>query len=244
MRTLYTILFLLAVAIWGYLLGSISFARILCQAKGVDITKLGSGNPGGTNVWRNLGWKFGLPCMLLDMLKGFLATFTVLCLVLFVPSLKDGSILYDFKFQDQAQWNIYPMVAGLFASIGHAFPLYYHFKGGKNVMVVSGAIIATSPQLFLLGFVVFAIVLLSTKKVAPASLSSAIAIILLGLIPVFLTGFRVPGYQYMGMYFNPDSFFLFDWISYLFYLFSACLVIVRHKSNIEKIMKHQDKRDF
>jgi len=183
--------------------------------------------------------------MLLDALKGFLASFPILCITLLIPSMSNNTIIYDFFFNGKPHLNIYPLIGGFMASIGHSFPLYYKFKGGKNVMVVAGMIIGTSPQLFLLALLIFLIVLFVTRRVAPASISAAGTVIIGGLIPVFLAGFNVdPAYKYMGIYFNENSYFLFDWIAYIFYMFSAGLVIFRHKKNIEKIINHEDKPDF
>lgn len=240
----YTILFILGIGLYGYLIGSISFARLIANIKKIDITTVGSNNPGGTNVWRTLGWKYGLLCMFSDAVKGFVATFPILCIVLLIPNINNGEIFYPFYISNYNHLNIYALIGGFFACLGHSFPIFYKFKGGKNVMVFAGVLIATSPQLFLLAILMFLIVLLIVREVAPASLSSAITIILGSLIPVILYAYNVNGVQYLGIYFNESAFFVFDWVAYIFYLASSLLVIFRHKKNIKLIVTHQDKHDF
>lgn len=242
MTALYGVLFALACCLLGYFSGCISNARIIAKAHGVDITAVGSHNPGGTNVWRTLGWKPGLLCMALDMLKGFLPTLLVLLLLFYVDGLK--AALPAMHFQDHDHFNVYVCLTGFFAGIGHSFPVFEHFKGGKNVMVVTGFLLAVAPAYLLVCFAIFGLVLLTVRKVAVASLSAAASVILLGIIPVVLTGTHQTGFVYCGLYLGPEKYFLFDWISYLFILASAALVIVRHAPNIKKIRSHTDKKDF
>lgn len=240
----YSILFIILVSIYGYIIGSVSFARLIANIKGIDITSVGSSNPGGTNVWRTLGWKYGLLCMLADAVKGFVATFPILCIVLLIPNINNGEIFYPFFVSNYNHLNFYALTAGLFACLGHSYPIFYKFKGGKNVMVFAGVIIATSPQLFLLALLMFLIILFISREVAPASLTAALTIILGSLIPVILYSLNINGCQFLGIYFNENSFFVFDWLAYLFYLASSFLVIFRHKKNINLIVHHEDKHDF
>lgn len=244
---LWAVLFGLAVAVYGYLLGSISSARIIAKAKGVDITKLGSHNPGGTNVWRNLGWKAGLTCMLSDMVKGFLAAFVPLLLVTLIPAIREGAAFGLLEFGGHQHTTIFACIGGVAACLGHSWPAYYGFKGGKNVMVSCGFVLAVSPQLMLFGLLCFLLALFISRRVAVGSLTAAAAAIIGGLVPVFLTAFHVdPGYQFTGMIFGTQEgmYFLFDWLSYLTILLSSLLIVVRHHSNIEQMAEHKTKKDF
>lgn len=226
-------------AIFGYLLGSISNARIMAKAHGIDITQVGSHNPGGTNVWRNLGWKFGLSTMLLDLLKGFLSAFVPLVLALFVPQVKES---LSATMGDHL--TLVACIGGISAGIGHSFPLYYHFRGGKNVMVACGFILAISPALMVFGLLCFLLVLLIARRVAAGSVSAAASVIVGGAVICTLTGFGVTGYQYLGMYMGASSYFYFDWVAYIFVLLSCVLVVIRHISNIVQMERGESKRDF
>ncbi len=242
MQALYGILIGLAFALYGYLLGCISFARIIARAHGVDITAVGSHNPGGTNVWRTLGWRAGLSCMLLDLVKGFLAAFIPLVLILFVPGIE--AAIGPMAFGGHSHLTILAAIGGLGAALGHSFPVFYRFKGGKNVMVTCGFIAAVSPVLMLFGLTCFLIALFVSRRVAVGSLTAAASVILGGVTITVLTGLQVQGFQYLGMFLGNNNYFLFDWLAFLIVLFSALLVVVRHRSNIEKMVEGEAGKDF
>lgn len=112
------------VAIISYAFGNLSFARYISRAKKNDITKLGSGNPGSTNMLRNFGFKIGFINLLLDMLKGFVPT--LITYLIF----KNEIMIY---------------VAGVSVIIGHIYPVLYKFKGGKGIATMIGVFFATEP---------------------------------------------------------------------------------------------------
>ncbi|MBQ0040630.1 MAG: glycerol-3-phosphate 1-O-acyltransferase PlsY [Clostridiales bacterium] len=140
------------VAIVAYLLGNISPARIISKIYGVDITAEGSGNPGTTNVIRTLGLKAGLLTLLVDALKGYIA------------------VKFGFAFA----WPVGEYVAFVFVIIGHCFPYFYKFKGGKGVAAALGAAIALNWPSAMLAIFFGVIVLLIDKRMSVASLSAAI----------------------------------------------------------------------
>lgn len=182
----YVIIFLSA-----YLIGSIPFGLIIGKAfYHTDIRKHGSGNLGGTNTFRVLGVKAGLIVTISDILKGTLA-----------------ALLPTF-FLSNSQLLI--LIAGLFAVIGHMFPIFAGFRGGKAVATSAGLLLAYAPLLFLLLLVVFFISLKLTKYV---SLSSMIAA-LVALIYSFIT---------------------LDWPLIAITAALASFVIYRHKANIARI---------
>ncbi len=244
MQVLYGILFGLLVLVAGYLMGSIPNAVLIAKRRGVDITKVGSGNPGGTNVWRNLGYRAGLLCMTLDLAKSFSITFLVVLLLAFVPQLRDGSVLPLMSLQGHDHLNVYVCLTGLGTILGHSFPVFFRFRGGKNVMVTLGFLLATSPLMALLLLMVFLTALALSKRVAVGSLAAAIGLLPVGLIPVLLALYGVPGYQYCGWYFAPNAFFLCDWVYYVFLLFMGLLVVWRHHANIESLVEHQSHPDI
>ena len=124
------------VAVCGYLFGNLSFARYISRAKKNDITKLGSGNPGSTNMLRNFGFKIGILNLFLDMLKGF------------IPAL----IAYLIFKSD-----VYLYIAGVSAIVGHIYPVIYKFKGGKGIATMIGVFFVASPVVTLIVVAVAAV---------------------------------------------------------------------------------------
>ena len=109
----------------AYFCGNISFARIIASTKKQDITKLGSGNPGMTNVLRNYGFKFGLLNLILDMFKAF-----------------TPSIIAFYVFGHN---YVMLYIAGISSMLGHIYPLAYGFKGGKGIASMLGMFLAANP---------------------------------------------------------------------------------------------------
>ena len=133
----------------SYLLGSISPAIFLSKKiYGIDIRQEGSKNPGANNVQRVMGWHMGLAVFAIDVLKGVAAC----CLVFFLPLLRNAPNLFVCA----------QIVFGFAAVMGHIFPLYHHFHGGKGVSAFCGALLAIHPPAVLICTIIFLIVLFFT----------------------------------------------------------------------------------
>jgi glycerol-3-phosphate acyltransferase PlsY len=128
----------LLVVIISYFCGNISFARIISMSKNDDITKLGSGNPGSTNILRNYGFKFGVLNLFLDMLKAYIP-----CMIAFYVFGHSYVMLY---------------IAGISCMLGHIYPIVYGFKGGKGIATMMGMFFASNPIATLIVLVIGAIV--------------------------------------------------------------------------------------
>lgn len=115
----------LLVVIISYFCGNISFARIISKSQHDDITKMGSGNPGSTNILRNYGLKFGVLNLVLDMLKSF------------IPSL---ATFYIFGHS-----YVMLYIAGISSMLGHIYPVIFGFKGGKGIATMLGMFLASNP---------------------------------------------------------------------------------------------------
>ena len=115
----------LLVVVISYFCGNISFARIISKSQHDDITKLGSGNPGSTNILRNYGFKFGILNLALDMLKSF------------IPSL---ATFYIFGHS-----YVMLYIAGISSMIGHIYPVIFGFKGGKGIATMLGMFLVSNP---------------------------------------------------------------------------------------------------
>ena len=125
----------------SYMCGNISFARMISTFKHSDITKLGSGNPGATNVLRNYGFKFGVLNLLLDMLKAY------------IPA------MVAYYVFDKSLVMLY--IAGVSSMIGHIYPIVWKFQGGKGISSMMGLFLAANPLatviVVLVGAVIWAI---------------------------------------------------------------------------------------
>jgi glycerol-3-phosphate acyltransferase PlsY len=140
----------------GYLLGSVPFGYWLVRAtKGVDIRQIGSGNIGASNVWRTFGWRYGVPVMLFDVVKGL------------VPALVATEIA----------GSLAGVLAGGAAMLGHARPLFLRFeKGGKAVATAGGAFLGVAPVVGLIGAGVWIVVFAVTRYASLASIVSALSL--------------------------------------------------------------------
>ncbi len=143
--------------LFSYLLGSLNPARITAKrVKGIDITKVNSKNPGTSNIALTLGMKYAVLVGFLDIFKGFLPV-----------------LVARLVFEDL---DIYWFIAGFSAVLGHAFPIYSKFKGGKGTASFGGAVIGISPIFSILMAALFFITLFTTKYVAVATLAVIVTI--------------------------------------------------------------------
>ncbi|RBP92884.1 acyl-phosphate glycerol-3-phosphate acyltransferase [Cytobacillus firmus] len=145
----------------SYVIGSISFALVIGKLfYKTDIRGYGSGNLGATNVYRVLGKKAGLIVAIADLLKG-----TFACLL---PQILNSAVS--------------PIICGLLAILGHVFPVFAGFKGGKAVATATGVLLFLTPLGTLTGFVVFLFTLILSKYVSLSSMLAGIAIFIYSLI--------------------------------------------------------------
>lgn len=152
----------LASFVIAYLLGSVPSAVWIGKwLHKTDVREYGSGNAGATNVIRVLGWKTGIPVLLIDLTKGWLAAMMPLFLIAAEP----GTALMT---------NL-QIASGLFAITGHILPVFAGFRGGKGVATIFGVLLAIQPLLTLSCFGVFLIVFLITGIVSVSSITAGIA---------------------------------------------------------------------
>ncbi|MFN0254618.1 glycerol-3-phosphate 1-O-acyltransferase PlsY [Pedobacter ureilyticus] len=208
MISIYSISALIA----AYLLGSIPTAVWLGQAfYGIDVREYGSGNAGATNTFRVLGKKPGIIVMTIDIMKGFTATKLAYLIGLSVTGPKYS-----------AQFVNYELALGVIAVMGHLFPIFAGFRGGKGVATLFGMVLAVNPLAALLCVTVFLTVLLISKYV---SLSSICA------------GFTFP----LG------TVFVFQSSVKAEVLYSICvcvLILVTHQKNIERLLKGKESKVY
>ena len=142
----------------AYLVGAIPFGLLVAGMKGVDIRQQGSGNIGATNVLRVIGKGWGIFTLVLDALKGFIPAF-------FFPMLGGDSVP-----------EVYGVLFGFVAILGHSFPVYLRFKGGKGVATSAGMLLGVAPVAVGVGILVFIITVVLSRYVSLASILAAIAV--------------------------------------------------------------------
>ena len=162
----------IAVVILAYLLGSINFAVIFSKAfTKKDVREVGSGNAGTTNVMRSAGFLPGSLTFVFDALKGFAACYI-------------GKTVFEMISETKTdEWGIIgAYICGLACMLGHVFPVFFKFKGGKGVATSVGIFAICSPVAIVLGLAVFALVTLTTKYVSLASLTATVVVVVCSLI--------------------------------------------------------------
>ena len=160
----------------AYLLGSIPFGFLAAKARGIDIRNVGSGNIGATNAMRVLGKPAGIAVLLLDALKGFAACQFLPPLVFngLAPHYSGiGLPFSDQPFDVQVRLKV---VAGIFAVLGHNYPCWLKFKGGKGVATSAGVYVALAHWPLLIALAVFILAVALTRYVSVGSIAAAIAL--------------------------------------------------------------------
>jgi acyl phosphate:glycerol-3-phosphate acyltransferase len=197
------------VFVLAYLLGSIpSAVWIGKKFHKIDIREHGSGNAGTANVIRILGWKTGIPVLLIDVAKGWTAASLP---VFFNLAKADSSAIINLQ-----------ILAGVIAIVGHIFPLFAGFKGGKGVATVFGTLLALKFLLTLSCFGVFLVVLLATGIISVSSMAAGLA------FPIFLfTIFETPSLVFK-----------------IFSVFVAIALLITHRKNIVRLFKGEESRLF
>ncbi len=203
----------------GYLCGSIPFGLLVGRLKGVDVRTMGSGNIGATNVGRVLGRGFGMAVFGLDVLKGLLPVVVAGTWLLPVAS---GEGLADVSAVQYLLW-----VGVAAASIlGHVFPVWLGFKGGKGVATSLGALLGIYPFFTVPGLVALGLwvaVAAATRYVSAASMVGAVTFPI-----VFAMAARLRAEQWGGL----DRL----WPMYVFAILIAVLVVYRHRSNLQRLL--------
>ncbi|MBC7759819.1 MAG: glycerol-3-phosphate 1-O-acyltransferase PlsY [Phormidesmis sp. FL-bin-119] len=194
----------------AYLFGSIPTAVWIGQAfYGIDVREYGSGNAGATNTFRVLGKKAGIAVMLLDIFKGYTATNLAYLIGLSVTGP-----------QNSVQFVNYQLALGITAVMGHLFPVFAGFRGGKGIATLFGMILAVQSEAAMLCVLTFVVVLLISKYV---SLSSILA------------GFSFP-LSIIFIFQSPIR-------SVVLYGMSICvLILVTHQKNIERLLKGKESK--
>lgn len=195
------------VAVIAYLIGSINFSIILSKKMaGFDIREKGSGNAGTTNMLRSVGKKAAVITLICDILKGVVSILIAVLAGKIIKNL-DNALLVQ--------------LAGIFVIIGHTFPVFFKFKGGKGIATSLGVLLMTNWQIGLI-CLVFALVLIAlTRMVSVGSIAAGI------LFPVLVAFIN-------QNYIVPTS--NSNWSYLVFSIIIALLVIFNHRANVQRIL--------
>ena len=197
----------------SYLIGGIPFGYLIAVIKGIDIRTEGSGNIGATNVGRVLGKKYGLIIFILDMLKGFIVVF-------FIPAFVSSAVNILTTTD-----NLLVVLCGFCAVLGHAFPVYLKFKGGKAVATSFGVFIWLVPISIGIAFGVWLLTVIVTRYVSLGSMIGSLSLV--GVIVIVV-----------------DSPFGDNIYLTVMSVAVAILIIARHTSNIQRIIAGTEKKVF
>lgn len=194
----------------AYLFGSVPTAVWIGQAfYGIDVREYGSGNAGATNTFRVLGKKAGIPVMLIDIFKGWTAT----NLAFFIGLSVTGP-------EHSIQYVNYQLALGIVAVMGHLFPVFAGFRGGKGIATLFGMILAVHLPAALLCVLVFLIVLLITRYVSLSSISA-------------------------GFTFTFSVIFIYQVSVKAIVIYGMCicvLILVTHQKNIERLLRGKESK--
>ena len=201
--------------------------------KGIDIRNFGSGNAGGTNAFRVLGWKVGLTVTLIDIVKGVVAAVSVVAFfrhhpIDVFPDLNDVALR---------------LLAGISAVIGHVFTLFAGFKGGKGVSTAAGMLIGIAPVSMLMVIAVFLLTVYISRHVSVASMLAAVAFPLIIAIRKYI--FELGGgLDYYIKLFGSKLFFhdSLDYHLMIFGLIVAIAIIYTHRANIRRLLSGTESR--
>ena len=202
------------VAVIGYLIGAIPFALIISKRMaGIDISKRGSGNLGGTNVLRVLGFKAGAIVMALDLAKAFVP-------VLLARFIIGDSVLSIAGFIINWQWG--QVITALMVMVGHSWSVYIKFRGGKGAAAYFGSWFAIWPVAALVGGVILIITVLLSKYMSLGSIIGSLSILCLFVV-LTLTDISPPVYL-------------------VYSLIAAALIVYQHRSNISRLQAGTENR--
>jgi glycerol-3-phosphate acyltransferase PlsY len=203
---------LAAVLLLSYLVGTVPWSFLAGKlVGGLDLRRVGSGNLGASNTFRALGARVAGPVLLLDVLKGLVAPLVLARLRLDTPPVSDAALA---------------ALAGIAAIVGHIFPVYLGFRGGKGIATSAGVFAALQPQAFLVAFAVFVIAFAATRGIV--SVGSLLAALALPLA-VWGLGARRGGPEWSHLAVAAGL---------------ALLIWIKHASNLERLLHGTEKSLF
>ncbi len=200
------ILWTIVLAVVCYLIGSINSSILISRiVSGKDIRESGSGNAGATNMLRTMGKKYAIITLVIDILKG------VVAIILANLAMKLGA-------SDVASY-----IAGVTVVLGHNFPIFFGFRGGKGVATSLGVVLLLDWRIGLAVLVIALAIMIATRYVSLGSVVAAVVFIIIQTAVMFITN-------------------TFDVVRFICVLILGVLLIVRHRSNIIRLIKGEENK--
>lgn len=203
--------------ITAYLLGSIPFGLIIARVHGKDLRSIGSGNIGATNLSRALGRKWACFCFALDVAKGLLPTLIAAHLISSPPSVSELFLA---------------LAAGCATVLGHIFPVYVKFKGGKGVATSFGVALGLWPYYTIcagVALIIWVVTVLIWRYISLASITAAIAFPLTLVLLILI----IPDWNFTNL-----------WPLFIAAIIIPVMVIVRHKENVKRLIAGTEGKAF
>jgi glycerol-3-phosphate acyltransferase PlsY len=210
---------LIFVVVLSYLVGSIPTSIILSKLlRGIDIRQHGSGNAGGTNVFRVLGWKWGVLTIILDAVKG--AIVVVVVARLYLDNFPFNNIT---PFDD---FTVVQIICGIAAVIGHVWTVFAGFRGGKGIATALGFLITLITIDMLLVLAVFTLTVTLSRYISLGSMMAAVSLPIILIVRENLFGVNIPGYNTILP----------------FVIGLVLLVLYTHRKNIDRLIKGSESK--
>ncbi len=218
-----TVLITLTIFIFGYIIGNISFARIASKyIIKIDITKVGSKNPGGTNLTRVSSVSLGVFIMCLDSIKAIVASLLALLL----------------KEHTEQFRNVIVVFGGFGVIIGHCWPIIYKFKGGKGAAAFSGMIFMINPISGAIAFFVWILLNIITKYVSLSTLLTILLCTILTIIPII--GQDITVIQSSIYHLGINNYTNLWWITTIICFISLLIITFKHRTNIKRLINKNE----
>lgn len=199
-------IYIIAIGLISYLIGSINSSILISKAvTGKDIRKCGSGNAGATNMLRTMGKKYAVITLIIDILKGVVA--------LIIARLMQGLGVEP--------WAEY--IAGVCVVLGHNFPVFFSFKGGKGVATSLGVVMMLDWKIGLAVLIIALAVMATTRYVSLGSIIAAVTFIVLQIAVMLISG-------------------NFNLVRFVCVMILGILLIVRHSANIVRLLNHTENK--
>jgi len=215
----------------AFLLGSIPFGLLIARARGIDIRQHGSGNIGATNVLRVVGKKYGITCLFLDLLKGLIPTILAISLIRF-DGMRNPMMLQTLEPLSaefpMVTAQIFQVLTGLCAILGHNYSPWVGFKGGKGIATSAGVMIAMMPAAIVILLIIWLLVFFISKYVSLASVIAALSLPILTFYGSWYHGKIQDGTWNKALF--------------IFSIVIAVLATWKHRSNLKRLIEGTEHR--
>jgi acyl phosphate:glycerol-3-phosphate acyltransferase len=198
------------IALFAYLIGSIPAGYLVARLVGVDIRTVGSGNIGATNVLRTLGKRYGYPVFLFDFLKG-------------VVAVKMSIFIHEKSVTLAPSPELFGILGGICCVLGHSYPIWLRFKGGKGVATSGGVVFGLMPVVAVIAGLVWIVAFQATRYVSVASIAALLSMPVASGLMLWLGYLPAPALFY-------------------FSLGLAGIVIIRHRTNLSRLAHGRESR--